>query len=99
MNLNSTILQSVDEAFRVENRKARPKIIKNINNIQHVFILPTSKDSNSSLASEKKKRIRRNIAKLNEVQVSMTEVQRSKESSPTNEEYFFTFYKDSTQGV
>lgn len=29
----------IDGSFRVENRKARPKIVKNINNICNIFIV------------------------------------------------------------
>jgi hypothetical protein len=37
-NSSSTIKQGVNSSFRVENRRARPKIIKNVNNICNIFI-------------------------------------------------------------
>jgi hypothetical protein len=35
---NRTFEKAYDAAFRVENRKARPKIVKNVNNICNIFI-------------------------------------------------------------
>jgi hypothetical protein len=39
-------------SFRVENRRARPKIIKNVNNICNIFIFQNNNNS-SSLSSIK----------------------------------------------
>lgn len=94
--MNSTILKNINESFRVENRKARPKIIKNINNIQNIFIMPTKKDSNNSLILDKKKRIRRNLGRSNDVH-SFSEVEPKRGKTPLKDEYYFTFYNDKTQ--
>ena len=97
--MNSTILKSINESFRVENRKAKPKIIKNINNIQNIFIMPTRKYSNVTCSSQdKKKKIRRNIAKQTASFINMTDI-RQKESEEEEkpsikDDYYFTFYND-----
>lgn len=47
-------------SFRVENRKARPKIIKNVNNICNIFIFQNNAGTgNSSAASISQSDIRR----------------------------------------
>lgn len=42
----------INSSFRVENRRARPKIIKNVNNICNIFIFQNNNNS-SSLSSIK----------------------------------------------
>ena len=98
INLNSTILKTINESFRVENRKAKPKIIKNINNIQNIFIMPTKKDSNNSVGYEKTKRLRRNVTKSNEVH-NLTEIRPTEEKTPIKDDYYFTFYNDKTATI
>jgi hypothetical protein len=74
-------------------------LIKNINNLTNIFIIPSKKDSNCSLdALMKKKRIRRNLGKSSDVSQHlhmMTEDKRfTEQTTPTKNEYFFTFYND-----
>jgi len=57
-----------NSSFRVENRRARPKIIKNINNICNIFIFQNSSIANNNSAgansgnvSQERKKRRTNI--------------------------------------
>eukprot|EP00347_Sterkiella_histriomuscorum_P019902 403339873 len=53
-----SIFNDPNASFRVENRKARPKIIKNINNICNIFIFQNSSLTNSTnVSQERKKRV------------------------------------------
>jgi hypothetical protein len=54
----------LNSSFRVENRRAKPKIIKNINNVCNIFIMPNTIANNSITGSaEKKKRNQLNKSK------------------------------------
>jgi hypothetical protein len=47
---NSILYQDKQQnsSFRVENRRARPKIVKNVNNICNIFIFQNNNQSNTN---------------------------------------------------
>ncbi|CDW89288.1 UNKNOWN [Stylonychia lemnae] len=62
-----------NSSFRVENRRARPKIIKNINNICNIFIFQNSSINNSGNVSQERKKRRSNVKQNNSLNQSGTQ--------------------------
>ena len=48
--------EDLNASFRVENRKARPKIVKNVNNICNIFIFQNNSVQQSNTTTQSRKR-------------------------------------------